>query len=165
MVKKSWKSLNEVYFEGKTLVHAGYGNDKNKGNHKISQFYVDKVDICETPNHYSVTWDFEDFYQSEKNGTFEWPFPHAMSGVEENEKENVVRYFSSTAFSPFNKTIESHGIALTILNRPVEFAPMAGALRYYAGAMDQHGNVYKVYWNMFNIFQPTKIEMTVDNRG
>ncbi|WP_201280823.1 hypothetical protein [Paenibacillus lutrae] len=162
---KSWESIKEVYYKGMTLTHAGYGGDKNydKNNNKVSLFYVNQVPVSQSPNHFSVTWDFNEFLASESTGTFEWPSPHAVSKIADDRKQSVIDYFSGTKFAPYDREVEFNGQALTIINRPVEFAPSAGALRYYAGATDKEGNVYQVHWNVFNMFEPHEIEMTVDN--
>lgn len=164
-IMKNWESMKEVYFDGMTLNHAGYGNDKNYGlnNNKVALFYVNQVPKNESPNHFAVTWDFSDFLASEKAGTFEWPTPHAVALIKEDRKQAVIDYFSGTKFIPYKREIEFNGQKLKIINRPVEFAPSAGTLRYYASATDHGGNVYQVFWNVFNMFEPSEIEMTVDN--
>ncbi|KJD43315.1 hypothetical protein [Paenibacillus terrae] len=162
-MEKSWKSLKDFIFEGKTLVNAGYAGDAKDVGHKVSQFYVDKVEIGGITNHYSITWDFEEFYRNEGEHTFEWPTPHAFRLIEQEHYQITVDYFSGASFTPLKKTFELDGMILTIINRPVEFAPVAGSLRYYAGATDQRGKAYQVYWNMFNLFEPVEIELMVDN--
>ncbi|MGX4584034.1 hypothetical protein [Paenibacillus chitinolyticus] len=166
IIMKNWESLNEVYYGDMTLVHAGYGSDKNfgKNNNKVSQFYVNQVPMSESSNHFSVTWDFSKFFASEAAGTFEWTSPHAVSKeTDEDRKITTVDYFSSATFVPYGREVEFNGQTLTIINRPVKFSSTAGTLRYYAGATDHEGNVYQIYWNVFNMFEPSEIEMTVDN--
>lgn len=162
---RNLESVKEVYFEGNTLIHAGYGNNENYGlnNNKVTLFYINQGPINESPNHYAVTWDFSEFFESEKTGTFEWPSPHAAVRIEEDRKQSIIDYFNSTKFVPYGREVKFNGSTLTIINRPVEYAPAEGTLRYYAGATDQEGNVYQVFWNLFNMFEPSEIEMTVDN--
>lgn len=164
MIMRDWESTKEVFFEGMTLEHAGYGTDKNigKDNGKVTLFYVNKVPATESANHFDVTWDFSDFLKRESDGTFEWPSPHAVSPVSDERKQSVVDYFSGSKFKAYGRAVEFNGIALTIINRPIEFAKQEGTLRYYAGATDNEGSVYQVYWNLFNMFEPVEIEMTVD---
>ncbi|WP_223821858.1 hypothetical protein [Paenibacillus peoriae] len=85
----------------------------------MSQFYVDRVDIRGIANHYSVTWDFEEFYRSEEKQIFEWPAPHALQMAEKEYQQSTIDYFSGSSFTPLNKTIELGGMVLTIINRPV----------------------------------------------
>ncbi|MFD1674102.1 hypothetical protein [Alicyclobacillus fodiniaquatilis] len=165
IIMKNWENMKEVYFDGMTLEHAGYGNDNNYGlnNNKVALFYVNLVPKNETPNHFAVTWDFNEFLASEKAGTFEWPTPHAVMPITEERKQTVIDYFSGKDFVSYGREVEFNSIKLTLINRPVEFAKSVGSLRYYAGATDHEGNVYQVYWNVFNMFDPSEIEMTVDN--
>lgn len=161
---KVWESLNDVNFEDKVLTHAGYAQDENygKNNGKVSQFYVCKVGVAEVANHYNVTWDFTDFYNSVENNTYKWSFPHALQIVDQDEKDDLLRYYNSDKFTPYNKIVNHDDLTLTIINKPVIYAPVAGALRYYAGAIDNNGNVYQVYWNIFNLFKPVEIKLTVE---
>lgn len=163
---KNWESVQDVYFEGMTLYHAGYGNDKNYGlnNNKVSLFYVNQGPNNKPKNHYAVTWDFNEFLDSENNGTFEWPSPHSYILIKEKErKQSIVDYYRSTKFIPYGKEVEFMGRTLTIINRPIEFSRPVGEYHYIAGATDNEGNVYQVFWNMFNMFEPSEIELTVDN--
>ncbi|MGE7271333.1 hypothetical protein ACQKK5_07725 [Brevibacillus panacihumi] len=160
IIMRNWENMKEVYFEGMTLTHAGFAGGKSYGlnNNKVSLFYVNRVQM----KHFDVTWDFTEFLTREESGRFEWPSPHAVMPLEEDRKQSVVDYFSGLLFTPYGREVEFNGDMLTIINRPVEFAPTSGALRYYAGAIDHKGNVYQIYWNVFNMFEPSEIEMTVD---
>lgn len=153
LVMKNWESVKEVYFQGMTLNHAGGSSNVNAGleNPKISLFYVNQVPLDKVSNHFEVTWDLREFFASVAAGTFQWPSPHAISRAE------------GTSLAPYGQKMEFNGQKLTLVNRPVEFAPSAGKLRFYALAIDEEKNKYRVYWNIFNMFEPSEIVMTVDN--
>ncbi|ALS09956.1 hypothetical protein ABE82_26450 (plasmid) [Paenibacillus peoriae] len=164
LIMKNWESLREFYHDGMVLIHAGYGNDPNYGlnNNKISQFYVNQAPIRKPTKHFAVTWDFNEFKNSEAAGSFEWPSPHAALLINYEQKQRLVDYFSGSSFVAYGRSLKFNDMSITILNRPVKFGGVAGSLRYYAGAVDADGNVYEVFWNMFNIFDPVEIVMTVD---
>jgi len=157
-----YRNLKEISFEGETLKHAGGGYQE--GN-IISQFFVNDIpDHSITPNHYRVTWDLGEFYQQYDAGGYNWPYPHSGFIVEEEEKENTLDYYRSKKNRPLNKTVyDKNGKGLTIINVPNKFSPTIGDVHYMAAAVDEDENVYKVFWNMLNIFDPTKVEMTVNN--
>lgn len=155
-----WELLNDVFFEGKTLSHAGYAGG-DSGN-KVSQFYVDSFGSPDV-KHFKVTWDFSEFYHKVDAGTFDWPFPHGITLVPKEDRQITLNYFSGPEFKKLGKTVEQGGRTLTIVNRPVRFAPGGGTLIYWAAATDPDGRVYKVFWNIFNLHEPVEIEMTFDS--
>lgn len=157
----NWETIKKVEFEGETLVNAGFSGDKKDTDHKVTQFYVNEVEVGEQANHYGVTWDFGDFIHAEENQTFQWPAPHSYR-LESNYTKQTINYFTGPSFIALNQTFQIGEKVLTILNRPVRFAKMAGTLNYYAGAVDQDNNAYQVYWNMFNVLDPVEVELTVD---
>ncbi|MBJ6361555.1 hypothetical protein ACFOQM_09680 [Paenibacillus sp. GCM10012307] len=163
-MKKNFESLKEVSFEGKTLYNGGYAGGKDDTKARKTQFYVDTVKVGEHANHYNVIWDFEDFYKNEEAKAFEWPFPHAISFIEKNYLEsNFWQHYSSSEFTPLNQKVSLGTEVLTLVNRPVKFGSLAGSLIYHGAAIDANGYVYHVYWNMYNMFDPEEIVMTVDN--
>lgn len=157
----NWEAIKKLEFEGNTLVNAGYTGDKGDTEHRVTQFYVNEVQIGEQANRYGATWDFNDFIDAEEKGTFEWPAPHAYR-LEREYNKQTISYFTGPKFIPLNKNFHIGEKVLTILNRPVRFARMAGTLNFYAGAVDQDNNAYQVYWNMFNVLDPVAVELTVD---
>lgn len=156
---KDYRILNKVYFNGKTLRHAGWSGGDIREQHLYKQFYVDVVDMGEDSDHYDVWWDLTEFMDEENRQVYDWEEPHAIYRDKESP-ETTLAYFEK--MTPLNKKVEVDGKNITIINRPVPFAPSGGTMIYWAGAVDDDDNVYKVYWNIFNVIEPSKIEMTMD---
>lgn len=154
----SLKSLPNFEFDGKMLKHSG--NAAGDVGNIITQFYTNVVENPrENSNHYDVTWDLTEFYKAEAAGTFEWPFPHAITRADEHSYS----YFTGSGFTSLNKKVAYGVNELTLLNRPVKFGgTTSGECQFWGGAVDSYGNYYKVYWNILKIIEPCKIVMTVD---
>ncbi|MFS0841221.1 hypothetical protein [Paenibacillus sp. 1P03SA] len=164
IIMRNWRSVDEVHYDGMTLVHAGYSGSggKYKDKNKITLFYVNQVPKNKLSNHYGITWDFSEFYADEAAGTFVWPAPHAIFKIGHSDRDSTREYFGRAQFTPYGREVTFNGETLTIINRPVVYSSVAGELQYYAGATDDEGNVYKVFWNVFNMFEPWEIELRVD---
>jgi len=159
MKKTSLKSIRDFEFEGKVIQHSGWAGGDVPDKNIYKQFYTDRrEDLKLDANHYAVWWDLSEFVQQVASKQFKWPAPHAVISVD--NPESTLDYFSG--MEPLGYDVEAKGNKLTIINVPVRFAPTGYDMTYWAGATDVEGNVYKVYWNIFNIIDPVKIEMTVD---
>lgn len=156
-----FESLKDFTFEGKVIEHAGWSGGDVPENNLYKQFYTDKRESLKDGfNHYAVWWDLSEFAQAEEERSFKWPAPHAVV-LEKDAPESTYKYFES--LTQFGEQVTVDGHTYTIINQPIRFAPTGYSMLYWAGAVDAEGEVYKVYWNIFNMIDPSKIELTVDN--
>lgn len=158
MKVKDKKSLRDFEFGDEILSHAGWSGGDDLTKNIYRQFYVDSKKHA---NHYHVFWDLSNFFDMENANEFEWGSPQSV--VKKEKDSNTLNYFSSDKFTPLNKKVDFSGMKLTVINRPVRFAPTGDEMIYYAGAVDENGEVYQAFWNIFNIVDPCRIELSVDN--
>lgn len=155
------RSLNNVFFNG-MMLHSVAGID-SKENNIFSCFYANVTESPqESSNHFRVYWDLNGFFSDEEKQKFDWPNPHAASLVGDDQKENTIEYFSQ--YPALNKEMTIYDRQIKVLSRPVRQSPTSFDLIYWACAIDNQDRVYKVYWNVINLHEPFKIEMTVDKK-
>lgn len=101
-------------------------------------------------------WDLTDFFEAEKTEDgYNWETPTMIYNLGEPE----IDYETNEYF----KEIEIEGIKTKIIDKPRLHNTFAGNVIYFSIIVMENGNIYKAYWNLFNIFEPCKIELSVDN--
>ncbi|KYG33445.1 helix-turn-helix domain-containing protein [Priestia endophytica] len=152
------KSLNNVFFNG-LMLHQITGIE-GIVNNIYECFYANAGQNVEGDSHYRVSWDLSDFFATEERQEFDWEAPHKASLVADNQKDSVIDYFSG--FPLLNKEMVFKERKIKVINRPLPFAPEVSDIIYWAGAVDNNGTVYKVFWNVVNLHEPFKIEKVTD---
>ncbi|MFS0708954.1 hypothetical protein AB6N22_12760, partial [Kocuria palustris] len=87
---KSKEEMNNVYFEGRELIHAGWAGGDIPEKNIYKHFYVDKKDSpADDVNHYAVWWDLTDFFEAEEKQVFDWPEPQVYYPISDDSADSV----------------------------------------------------------------------------
>lgn len=174
--RRRWDSLPFVDFEEIELsaIEGGYLDKKNKmvvtyGPH-VSNYADLKEWMGAAKNHYRVTWDFAEFFDLANNQKYDWCFPHKVRLLDNEvskidgqiKAQTVLKYYQSSQFTPYNKTMSDDNLELVIINYPVQRSSITSIIKYVAGAADQDGNVYEVEWNVNRLISPVSVELSLD---
>lgn len=165
-MSKNILSLNHVFFEGEELSQiTGVTRDFEKEGIYTAFYSEIKENFSDTTNHYKVYWDINEFYEAESKNGYDWDLPHTISfigNMEDARKEIEKELEYIKRFPTYGKKFEIGNVELEILHRPQELYPEMHDVIYWAFAKDNFDEYYKVYWNVINMFEPFKIEMTTD---
>lgn len=160
-MKNNILSLNNTFFEGGEIsAFTGIIEDfENRGIYAAHYNDVEEK-FSDISNRYKVYWDIREFLNN--LDSFDWGAPHSFAffGNDEDAERMVKNHIQQ--LPAYEKKIEIGSDEVTILHRPKELYPGMHHVIFWAFAKDSLGKYYKVFWNVFNIFEPFKIEMTTD---